>query len=124
MKKLIQLEEIGMLALSIYMLYLLEVQWWIYLLLLLGPDISMIGYLVNERMGAICYNLFHHKLVAICIFLTGITSSTWILQVTGVILFGHSSFDRIFGYGLKYFSSFSDTHLGKIGAKNKQIISK
>lgn len=36
-----------------------------YLLLLLGPDISMIGYAGGNKMGAFMYNLFHHKGVAI-----------------------------------------------------------
>ena len=30
-------------------------------------------------------------------------------------LFGHSSFDRIMGYGLKHEDAFQNTHLGKIG---------
>ena len=33
----------------------------------------------------------------------------------GLILFGHSSMDRILGYGLKYPDSFEHTHLGMIG---------
>jgi hypothetical protein len=37
------------------------------------------------------------------------------LQLTGVILFGHSSMDRMMRYGLKYFTGFRFTHLGKIG---------
>ena len=35
--------------------------------------------------------------------------------VTGVILYGHASMDRIFGYGLKYGDHFQHTHLGWIG---------
>lgn len=30
-------------------------------------------------------------------------------------MIGHSSIDRIFGYGLKYKEGFGFTHLGKIG---------
>ena len=30
-------------------------------------------------------------------------------------LFGHSSFDRVMGYGLKHEDSFQNTHLGGIG---------
>ena len=30
-------------------------------------------------------------------------------------LFGHSSFDRVFGYGLKHENAFQNTHLGRIG---------
>ena len=31
------------------------------------------------------------------------------------ILFGHSSFDRVLGYGLKHEDAFQNTHLGRIG---------
>ncbi len=37
------------------------------------------------------------------------------LIVTGLILYGHASLDRIFGYGLKFGNSFQHTHLGWIG---------
>ena len=30
-------------------------------------------------------------------------------------LYGHSSFDRVLGYGLKHEDAFQNTHLGRIG---------
>lgn len=36
----------------------------------------------------------------------------------GIILFGHSNMDRIFGCGLKYADSFRHTHLGMLGSTN------
>lgn len=115
MKFVIQLEEVAMLVISIYALYFLNADWWIYLLLLFGPDISMLGYLAGNKAGAVSYNLFHHKAIAIAIFLAGFISQAYLLELTGVILFGHSSLDRMLGYGLKYFQGFSFTHLGQIG---------
>ena len=118
MKQLIQLEEAAMLILSIYFLYLLKVEWWFYILLVLGPDISMLGYLAGNKIGAMTYNLFHHKAVAIFIALIGLINGNAILQIIGTILFGHSSMDRMFGYGLKLFTGFKYTHLGQIGPTN------
>jgi hypothetical protein len=115
MNKLIRLEEAAMLGICLYALYRLRVEWWFYILLVFGPDLSMLGYLAGNKAGAILYNLFHHKAVAVIIFMLGILSQTWILQVAGIILFGHSSMDRVFGYGLKYFKGFGYTHLGRIG---------
>jgi len=37
------------------------------------------------------------------------------IQLMGVILFSHAAMDRIFGYGLTYFDTFNNTHLGEIG---------
>ncbi len=117
MKILLKLEEAAMLLLSIFLLWNSNASWLWYLLLLLGPDISMIGYGVNNKTGAFLYNLFHHKGVAIVVFMIGIYLGNELLQQVGIVLFGHSSMDRILGYGLKYERGFEFTHLGMIGKK-------
>ena len=35
----------------------------------------------------------------------------------GILLFTHSSFDRLLAYGLKYTDDFKHTHLGFIGKR-------
>jgi hypothetical protein len=118
MKNIIALEEAAMFVLSIWGLYYLEADWWYYLLVVIAPDISMIGYLVGKSAGALTYNLFHHKAIAILIFLAGFyLDNNFLLEATGIILFGHSSMDRMFGYGLKLERGFKYTHLGIIGKK-------
>lgn len=117
MKKVLKLEEAAMLILSLYALSLLHVSWWVYLLVLIAPDVSCIGYAAGDKVGAVCYNLFHHKGVAVAIFLTGLILKDEWLQVAGIVLFGHSSMDRMFGYGLKLNEGFKYTHLGMIGRK-------
>ncbi|MBI5370525.1 MAG: DUF4260 domain-containing protein [Sphingobacteriales bacterium] len=115
MKNILKLEEAGMLALSIFMLTRLEAAWWWYLLLLIGPDISMAGYLAGNKTGAACYNLFHHKGVAVACLLAGWLIPSVTLVLVGIVLFGHSSMDRALGYGLKTTEGFKYTHLGIIG---------
>jgi len=120
MKGTLKLEELVMLALSMYALYEMEASGWLYLLLALGPDISMLGYFGGNKIGAFCYNLFHHKGIAVVLFVLGVKLDNDPLFLAGVILFGHSSMDRFFGYGLKYEKGFKYTHLGMIG-KNEPI---
>lgn len=117
MKNIIRLEEAAMFGLSIYVLNSLSVEWWWYLLLILGPDISMLGYLAGNKAGAVCYNLFHHKGVAVAVFMAGWILPHALLLLIGIVLFGHSSMDRFFGYGLKTEEGFKYTHLGIIGKK-------
>lgn len=121
MKSLIQLEELAMLGISIYVLCFLKARWWIYPLLLLGPDISMLGYVAGSKAGAICYNLFHHKAIAIVVFLAGFVNQANSLEIIGLILIGHSSMDRMLGYGLKNFTGFQFTHIGQIGRAKSNI---
>lgn len=120
MKSILKLEELAMLAISVYALTLFDAPWWCYLLMALGPDISMIGYAAGNQVGAIAYNIFHHKGVAIALFLAGAFLAMPVLEIAGIILFGHASMDRIFGYGLKYKDGFSHTHLGMIGKKPRE----
>lgn len=117
MKNIIKLEELGMFLLSLLMFVHTGFNWWWFPVLLLAPDISIIGYAINKRNGALLYNIFHHKGLAVLIYGIGYLVQYQYLELAGAILFGHSSMDRIFGYGLKYNDSFFRTHLGKIAQK-------
>lgn len=114
MKNLLKLEELAMFLLSIYLFSLLDYAWWIYLVLILTPDIGMIGYAVNAGLGATLYNLFHHKGIALIVGFLGFWWAIPELQLAGIILFGHASMDRILGYGLKFSDGFKHTHLGNL----------
>lgn len=114
MKSILKLEEFAMFGLGIFAFNQLDFAWWWFLILILTPDLGMFGYLINSKIGAWTYNVFHHKGLAILIYFTGIYLANDILQLTGIILFSHSALDRVFGYGLKYESSFNDTHLGPL----------
>jgi hypothetical protein len=87
---------------------------WIFLLLLLTPDLSMVGYLANKSAGAMLYNIVHtYTLPLILIGLS--LAFTWGLGLQlGLIWLAHNSMDRTVGYGLKYQSGFKDTHLSRI----------
>lgn len=119
MKATLKLEEIAMFALSIYCFAQLPFAWWWFPALLLTPDLSMLGYLVNPKVGAISYNIFHHKGVAIAIAAVGIVLASYSIIFVGILLFAHAAFDRILGYGLKYSDSFTHTHLGYTGTSKK-----
>ena len=112
LKNTIKLEELAMFGLSIYLFSLTSYEWWWYLVWILVPDLSMIGYIINTKVGAIAYNIAHHKLLAIGILIIGWYMTNPELELAGIILFGHSSMDRLFGYGLKYSDDFKHTHLG------------
>lgn len=115
MKSMLKLEEAAMLALSIYLFSLLDYPWWLFVALFLAPDIGIAGYAINNKVGAYLYNFFHHKGVAIVVYLLGAYLKNDPLMLAGLVLFGHSSFDRMLGYGLKLESGFKNTHLGPIG---------
>ena len=117
MKTVIKIEEFGLFLFGIYLFNQLDYVWWWFLVLILVPDLSMIGYVFGNKSGAFLYNLFHHKGIAILVYLAGIYFTNGLVQLTGIIMFAHSSMDRMMGYGLKYETGFKYTHLGEIGNK-------
>lgn len=131
MNNLLRLEELAYFSACLFALIVADMPWWVYPILLLGPDIGMLGYLAGPRTGALTYNLLHHKGIAIALMVSGMylnaltlfRTDDWNAQLilwTGVILLGHASMDHIFGYGLKFGDNFHHTHLGWIGKARMQ----
>ncbi|WP_338875496.1 DUF4260 domain-containing protein [Spirosoma sp. SC4-14] len=114
MKILLKSEELIQFLGAIYLFSRLQFAWWWFPALILLPDISMIGYLINPAVGAVLYNVFHHKGLGIVIGLLGLMTGNQNLMLVGIILFAHSSMDRMMGYGLKYPDSFKHTSLGML----------
>ena len=115
MRNLIKLEELFLFSLSIFLFAPLHMAWWWYAAFFLAPDLGILGYLFGPRVGAVSYNVLHHKAVAVSAFILGAYLRNPNLQFVGVIILGHSSLDRVLGYGLKHSDSFRHTHLGTIG---------
>jgi hypothetical protein len=117
MRNILKLEEAGLLLLSILLFSQLDFAWWVYPILFLTPDLGMIGYAFGPRVGAATYNTTHHKGLAVVLYAAGLYLAVPVLALAGVIMLGHSSGDRVLGYGLKYPDAFQHTHLGWIGRR-------
>jgi hypothetical protein len=117
MKTLIQLEEAALLMGAAFFSNQIGYGPLLFLAFLLVPDVSMIGYLVNPRVGAWLYNLVHHRGIGVVVTMSGYFLQMPMVVFAGLILFGHTAMDRMFGYGLKFEDSFHHTHLGTIGRK-------
>lgn len=115
MQNLLRIEELALAALAVFLFRGLGYAWWWMAVLILAPDVSMIGYAAGPRVGAFVYNLVHHKATAVAAYIAGYFAEIPALQLAGVVLLAHSSADRVLGYGLKYSDSFKHTHLGTIG---------
>jgi hypothetical protein len=82
----------------------------------------MIGYAINPKVGAITYNFFHHKAVASVLMILGWVQSNDYFLLASLLLFAHSSFDRVLGYGLKYPDSFHHTNMGYINQTSESTV--
>jgi hypothetical protein len=88
--------------------------WVMFAALFLAPDLFMLGYLGGTRTGALIYNFGHtYVTVAIVGLIAFLVHVPLLIQVSAIWV-AHIGFDRLLGYGLKYETSFKDTHLGKV----------
>jgi hypothetical protein len=117
MQKILKMEEAAQFAIAILAICYLPVHlsWWLWPIAFLAPDLGALGYILNSKVGAFTYNLVHHKGTAVMVLASGLLLSSPIVMVAGLLLWAHSSFDRMLGYGLKYPDAFKHTHLGMIG---------
>ncbi len=88
--------------------------WLMFAVLFLAPDVSMVGYIANPRIGARIYNLGHTYIAPALVALAGFVMASSGLQWIALIWAAHIGFDRLLGYGLKYPSAFRATHLGSV----------
>ncbi|MDQ3406845.1 MAG: DUF4260 domain-containing protein [Chloroflexota bacterium] len=84
------------------------------------PDIMMLGYLSGPRLGAITYNLGHTIVLPVVLALAGWWLAQPLLLMAACVTGAHIGMDRTLGYGLKYPTSFQDTHLGRIGKQRHE----
>jgi hypothetical protein len=101
MKTLLRLEEVALILLSVYLFLGLDLAWWWFPLLFFVPDVSMLGFVINPKAGAFTYNLIHHKALSVSLYLLGSLIQMPGLQLAGLVMFGHSSLDRVLGFGLQ-----------------------
>lgn len=116
MKNVLRLEEAAEALVAVLIFAHLPFAWWWLPALFLLPDLSMLGYLAGPRAGAFCYNVAHHKALALGALALGWWLRNDAVQLAGTVLLFHSAFDRVMGYGLKYATGFRDTHLGTLPA--------
>jgi len=108
---LLRIEEASLLA-AAFLLYMhFHFSWWLFTALFLAPDLFMLGYLANPRVGASLYNLAHTLFVPLMLVFAGYRMHRPLLLAVSVIWIAHIAFDRLLGYGLKYPAHFKETHL-------------
>ncbi|WP_188720079.1 DUF4260 domain-containing protein [Nitratireductor aestuarii] len=115
MKLFLKLEYAALSVAALIAYHQFSGNWWLFALLILAPDLSMLGYLAGPRVGAWCYNIAHTWLTALAVLLTGWLGDSDSTIAVALILVAHICIDRAMGYGLKHESGFKDTHLGRIG---------
>jgi len=110
----LRIEGAALLSASVALYWLNGGSWWLFALLLLAPDVSMLGYLAGPGIGATLYNAFHSYPLPMVLGVLGLLWSAPFAVAIALVWLAHISVDRLMGYGLKYPSGFKDTHLDRV----------
>src|SRR5271168_4130619 len=99
---LLHLEGAAVLIASLFAYHWSHGSWLYFAVLFLAPDIAMIGYLANVRVGATAYNAFHTYISPLALAGYSLATNRLAILSIALIWIAHIGFDRMLGFGLKY----------------------
>ena len=112
--RLLRLEGLAVLIGALVVYFDAGFGWLLLLVLVLAPDLSMLGYLAGPAIGAVGYDAVHTYVLPTTLAVAGVLGESETAIQIALIWFAHIGVDRFLGYGLKYPSSFKDTHLQRV----------
>ena len=111
---LLRLEGASLLVAAVLLYREHDASWLLFAVLLLAPDISMLGYLAGTRIGAIVYNIAHTTVLPIALGVAGLLAGGDLAVAIALVWLAHIGLNRMIGYGLKYPDAFKSTHLARV----------
>ena len=113
-RALLHVEGVVVAAAAVALYFHLGYPWWLFLVLILAPDLSMGGYAAGPVVGRATYDAAHTYALPVALAAIGVLADAEVAVQIGLIWTAHIGVDRAIGYGLKYPSGFKDTHLQRV----------
>lgn len=110
----LRLEGLAMLAAAVAAYAHQGFGWPLFALVLMAPDVVIAVYRVNRRVGAVAYNVIHSYILPLALAAVSSVIGFDLGLRLALIWLAHIGMDRAAGFGLKYFTSFKDTHLTRV----------
>ena len=111
---LLRLEGAAIAVAAIVLFVDIDASWWIFVALILAPDLAFVAYAAGPRVGAAAYNLTHNLILPIALATAGVLTDSNPTTAVALTWLTHIGVDRLLGYGLKYPTAFKDTHMQRI----------
>lgn len=113
-RRLLRLEGLAIAAGSLILYFDAGFGWLLLVVLVLAPDLSMLGYLGGPRLGSLTYDAVHTNVGPVALAVVGLVGGYETALQIALIWLAHIGLDRLLGYGLKYPTGFKDTHLQRV----------
>ena len=111
---LLRAESVVLLAGAVALYARNGTSWWLFLAVILAPDLAALGYLAGSAAGTAAYNLAHCAALPGLVALVGLGLERPTLLAVALIWFAHIAGDRAIGYGLKYAGAAKGSHLQRV----------
>jgi hypothetical protein len=113
-RRLLRLEGLAVLCSATALYFHLDYGWLLLVVLVLAPDLSIVGYVWGPSRGALAYDLAHTEAWPVGLAVVGAIAGKESLTQIGLVWLVHIGADRLLGYGLKYPTDFKATHLQRV----------
>ena len=107
----LRFEGAALFGLGVYLFTYFDEPWWLFALLFLVPDLSMLGYAGGARLGSWAYDIVHLEVWPIGLLIYALNGDHLLAGAIAGVWAAHIGIDRLLGFGLKYETDFKDTHL-------------
>lgn len=111
---LLRLEGTAVFLLALILYRELALGWVWFLLFFFLPDLSLLGYRLGSRFGAVAYNALHNYVLPALLWVAGFVAENRSALALGLIWAAHIGADRALGWGLKYREGRQPTHLQRV----------
>jgi len=111
---LLRLEGLAVGAAAVALYFHEDFGWIPFVALILAPDLSFAAYVFGPKVGAVVYDVVHTEIFPIALGTAGVVGDSGVATKVSLIWLAHIGVDRLLGYGLKYPTAFTDTHLGRV----------
>ena len=88
--------------------------WLAFVGLLIAPDISLLALAVNDRLGAVLYDVVHNYTLPVALGVVSLLADASLGVQIATVWIAHIGMDRQIGYGLRYPSNSKETHLQRL----------
>jgi len=110
----LKIEGLAVAAGALALYFHFDYGWVLLVVLVLAPDLAMLGYLAGPRLGAPVYDLAHTEVWPIVLAVASVLAGSRLPVEIALVWLVHIGVDRLLGYGLKYPTEFKDTHFQRV----------
>lgn len=111
---LLQAEGAALLAAAVILYWALGGPWWVWLALLLAPDVCFVAFLAGRQAGTRAYNAVHTTVGPLLLGAAAVLAAERAPALVALIWLAHIGMDRVLGFGLKYPGDVKDTHFRRL----------